>query len=274
MAFTEIPIDRLGCYASIFPGPQLALLMQSVAAGNTVARLWISGGLGRPDAFILWDFGNKGVYVGGALSSGQSRAALPAFVRGDLAAVARAAGLRYLSVRVLLPQAIKHVADAFGDGMTTSCRKLFHEHAGGSVFEAISQPIDLQVVNIDRDLLLSGMANSERVAAEVKWMWPSMDRFVAHGWGVAAIAAGQIVSWCTAEYVGPSQCGIGIETIATHMKKGIATATAARFIEESLRRGRRSCWESDSQNLSSLRVANKLGFRLTESTEWRLGRWQ
>lgn len=273
MAFTEIPIHRLDGYAALFPGPQLALLMQSVCAGNTVARLWISGGLGQPDTHILWDFGNKGIYVGGALSSSPSRVALQTLIRADLTEVARAAGLRYLSVRVLLPEAASHVVGAFGDSLTASCRKLFHEYRGGSVPDLIKRPMDLQLVSIGRDLLYSGMANSKRVVDEIKCMWPSVDHFVARGWGVAAIVAGQIVSWCTAEYVGPSQCGIGIETLTTHMNKGIATATAARFIEESLRRGRTACWESDSRNTSSLRVANKLGFRLTESTDWRLGRW-
>jgi hypothetical protein len=274
MAFTEIPIDRLDRYAPLLPGPQLALLMQSVCAGNTVARLWISGGTGQPDTLILWDFGNKGIYVGGDLSSNHSRAALQSLIRGDLTELARTSGLRHLGVRVLLPEATSHVVDAFGDRLTASSTKLFHEHPGGSIPELVKQPTDFQLVGIDRDLLRSGMANSELVTSEIKWMWPSVDRFLARGWGIAAVIADQIVCWCTAEYVGPSQCGIGIETIDTQMNKGVATATAARFIEESLKRGCKPCWECEFKNLPSLRVAHKLGFRLTESTDWHLGRWQ
>jgi hypothetical protein len=273
MAFSEIQIDRLGDYTSLFPGPQSALLIKSVLAGNTLARLWISGGLGLSDVAILWDFGNKGLYVGGALTSSQSRAALPGFIHGQLATVARSTGLAYYSVRTLFPDAVAPLIDAFGDSITSSRRKLFHERAPGTRPVAIKQSIDMQLISIDRNLLSSGLANSDRVATEIKWMWPSVDHFLAHGWGVAGVADGQIICWCTAEYVGPTQCGIGIETVPGQQHRGIATATGARFIEECLRRGRKPCWECDSNNMPSLHVAKKLGFALTESTDWRVGRW-
>lgn len=273
MAFTEIPIDRFSEYAPLFPGPQLALLLQSVAAGNTVARLWITGGVGRPDLAVLWDFGNKGIYISGTPSSTHSPATLRSFVVEDLTAVARTTGLKYLSVRTLLPELVGTVNDAFGDAITKSHTKLFHEHPAAPRAETITTPADVQFVNIDRNLLESGMVNSEQVMTEVKWMWPSVDRFLAHGFGIAAIAGDQVVCWCTAEYVGPSQCGIGIETVDAYQNQGIATAVASRFIDESLRRGKNPCWECGSDNIRSIRVAGKLGFRLTESSDWRVGRW-
>jgi hypothetical protein len=129
MAFSEIQIDRLGDYTSFFPGPQSTLLIQSILAGNTIARLWIGGGLGHPDIAILWDFGNKGLYFGGVAASSQSRSALPGFVHGQLATVARPAGLPYCSIRALLPDSVAPLLDAFGDSITSSRRKLFHERA-------------------------------------------------------------------------------------------------------------------------------------------------
>lgn len=273
MVFSELEIYRLGDYTSFFPGPQSTLLIQSILAGNTIARLWIGGGLGHPDIGILWDFGNKGLYVGGSLASSQSCAALPGFVHGQLATVARSAGLQYCSVRALLPDSVAPLLDAFGGSITSSRRKLFHERTHDTRPVAINQSSDMQLVSIDRNLLSSGLANSDRVVAEIKWMWPSVDQFLAHGWGVAGVADGQVVCWCTAEYVGPSQCGIGIETIAGQQNRGIATATGARFIEECSRRGRKPCWECDLNNTPSLQVARKLGFTLTESTDWYVGRW-
>jgi hypothetical protein len=273
MAFSEIQIDRLGDYTSFFPGPQSTLLIQSILAGNTIARLWIGGGLGHPDIAILWDFGNKGLYFGGVAASSQSRSALPGFVHGQLATVARSAGLPYCSIRALLPDSVAPLLDAFGDSITSSRRKLFHERAPDTRTVAIKHSSDMQLVSIDQDLLSSGLANSDRIAVEIKWMWPSVDQFLTHGWGVAGVADGRVVCWCTAEYVGPSQCGIGIETIGGQQNKGIATATGARFIEECMRRGRKPCWECDLNNTPSLHVASKLGFSLTESTNWYIGRW-
>lgn len=274
MAFREVPIECLGNYTTMFPGSQSTLLVQSVLAGNTVARLWINGDIGHPDIAILWDFGNKGLYVGGTLSSNQSLTDLPMFLHGQLAAVARSAGMSYFSVRALLPEAINPLVATLGDSLTSNRLKLFHEYAPGPRPLANNQSINMQLVSIDGNLLSSGLANSDRVASEIKWMWPSIDRFLAHGWGIAGVADGQIICWCTAEYVGPSHCGIGIETIDGHQNRGIATATGARFIEECLRRGRKPCWECDSTNSPSLHVAQKLGFVLTESTYWHIGRWQ
>ncbi len=273
MAFDEVPIERLTEYTSLFPGPQLALLTQSVFAGNTVARLWITGGVRRPDVAVLWDFGNKGIYVGGAPAPAHSSADLRSFLLTDLMTVARAAGLKHLKVRALLPQLVDRGNTTLGEAMLKSRTKLFHECSAEPATATITTPLNVQLVSIDRSLIGSGMVGCERVVSEVKSMWPSVDRFLAHGWGVAAVVAGQVVSWCTAEFVGPSQCGIGIETMPDYRNNGIATATANRFIEESVRRRRNPCWECDSENTASLRVAEKLGFRLTESTDWLVGSW-
>ena len=273
MVFSEISIDRLTDYASLFPGRQLALLRQSVSSGNTFARLWVTSGVGTADTAVLWDFGNKGLYVGGDCSSNCSRDALRSLVREELAAVAHAAGLKFCSVRAVSPDVAAAVNDAFADRITASCRKLFHEHP--LVVRTIAGGLapDVEFVNIDRRLLDAGTVNGEQVAEEVRWMWPSIDRFSAQGWGVAAAVRGELVCWCTSEYVGPLQCGIGIETTAAYQNKGIGTATAARFIDEAFRRGRNPCWECDSENKASIRIAQKLGFAVTESTDWYLGRW-
>ena len=89
------------------------------------------------------------------------------------------------------------------------------------------------------------------------------------GFGVAARQRDQLICWCTAEYVSSSQCGIGIETAEDFRGKGIATATAARFVAERLRRGVRPQWECDASNPASARVAEKVGFTKAEDrTAW------
>lgn len=274
MVFSEVSIDRLADYASLFPGRQLALLRQSVSAGNTYARLWVASGVGTAATAVLWDFGNKGLYVGGDCSSDCSREALRCLVHEKLAAVAHAAGLKFCSVCAVSPDVAAAVNDAFANSITVSRRKLFHEHPLGAGTVAAGLAPDVEFVSIDRRLLDAGAVNGERVAAEVRWMWPSIDRFSAQGWGVAAAIRGELVCWCTSEYVGALQCGIGIETTAVYQNKGIGTATAARFIDEALSRGKTPCWECDSENKASIRIAQKLGFAVTESTNWYLGRWE
>lgn len=274
MTFFEVPMDRLEDYATLFPGRQLALLRQSVSAGNTIARLWVGSAVSPVDTAILWDFGNKGLYVGGDCSSNASGDALGRFMREELAAIAHAAGMNRYSVRALTSTAAVAVNHALGNRASMDKRKLFHELpcAAGTIGGGL--PLDVTFVNIDRRLLNAGLVNGERVAAEARWMWPSVDRFAAQGWGVAAVIHGELVCWCTSEYVGALQCGIGIETISAYQKRGVATATAARFVDEALRRGKSPCWECDSENEASLRVAQKLGFTVTESTSWYHGCWE
>jgi RimJ/RimL family protein N-acetyltransferase len=52
-------------------------------------------------------------------------------------------------------------------------------------------------------------------------------------------------------------------------RRGVATATAARFVEECLRRRIDQFWECAASNLASARVAEKVGFvRLEETRFW------
>ncbi len=270
MALVEVPVADLTKYTCWFNGPQATLVVDSVGAGHTLARLWVDSGLDRPGIAVLWDCGNKGFYVTGSPTSTSSLSGLRSLLLGDITGVARVAGLKYVSVRALSVRLAGGVTDALGALSGTKRTKLFHElEALPAPWTAVAPP-GVQYVSIDRTLIESGLANAERVATEVKWMWPSLEHFLAHGWGVAAVVNHQIVSWCTAEYVGPSRCGIGIETVDTYQRKGIATAVAHRFIEEALRRRKSPCWECDSENLASIRLATVLGFKLTESSEWRV----
>ncbi len=86
------------------------------------------------------------------------------------------------------------------------------------------------------------------------------------GFGTVAVIDMRIICWCTAEYVSKSKCGIGIEVIDEFQNKGIATATAAHFLEHCLNQDIVAHWECDKDNIGSVRVAEKVGFEKTEET--------
>jgi RimJ/RimL family protein N-acetyltransferase len=85
------------------------------------------------------------------------------------------------------------------------------------------------------------------------------------------VSADTAVCWCTAEYVSRSLCGIGIATVPDFQRRGIATAAAVHFVEESLRRGLIPHWECNEQNFPSLRLAEKIGFTLLETNDFWAG---
>lgn len=100
-------------------------------------------------------------------------------------------------------------------------------------------------------------------------MWPSEERFYEHGFGIVAVLDGEIICWCTAEYVSPTRCGIGIATSPRYERRGIATAAASHFVREARQRGVTAYWECDVTNRGSVRVAEKVGFvRESEETYW------
>ena len=52
-------------------------------------------------------------------------------------------------------------------------------------------------------------------------------------------------------------------------RRGAATATGARFVQEGQDRGITACWECSVTNYASVRVAEKLGFaRQAEESYW------
>ena len=105
-------------------------------------------------------------------------------------------------------------------------------------------------------------------------MWPSEERFYEQGFGVAAVVEERAICWCTAEYVSPQRCGIGIATDPAYERRGVATATAAQFIHDAQRRGIVPYWECGNWNSASIRVAQKVGFELIAEERYWIGAFE
>jgi RimJ/RimL family protein N-acetyltransferase len=257
---TEIALGQLGAYSSYLVGPHTALVMSSVAAGNSVARLWALGRPDQPATILLWDQGNNVLYLAGELLDEAAQRELTDLIQHRIRPQAIAGGLAYFKARALTPSIELALATLFQDIALRELPTLFYglERAG-----AAPEAGEVRLQPLDRALLANpGLANTEHVRAEIRWMWPSEERFYEHGFGWAALAEQQIVCWCTAEYVGATSCGIGITTVPEFERRGIATATAGQFVSEAFRRGLRPYWECRSDNPGSIRVVEKLGFAL------------
>jgi GNAT superfamily N-acetyltransferase len=114
---------------------------------------------------------------------------------------------------------------------------------------------------------LAGLANFTDVVAEIESCWPSMRDFRRSGFGFVACDTDAIVCWCTAEYVSPGQCGVGVETVTDYRNRGFATATATAFVEHCLTNGISPYWDAWADNHPSIAVARKVGFAQVETYE-------
>lgn len=79
------------------------------------------------------------------------------------------------------------------------------------------------------------------------------------GLGVAATRYGQLVAGASSYSVYRQGIEIEIDTRADHRRRGLATACGAALILDCLERGLYPSW--DAQNLHSLALAQKLGYR-------------
>jgi RimJ/RimL family protein N-acetyltransferase len=249
--------------------PHLAMLAESIAAGNTAARLWTIDA-GGESATLLWDRGNNVVYLGGESSGAAMSHALAGLIDGTIRQQSIAAGRRYFKARLLTP-ALERSLPAIIRAPLQPRLMLFFGYGHESPPEADPPRVDrLMLVAIDRALLADPtIANVEPVREEIGLMWPSQARYESHGFGVAAVHESRIIGWCTAEYVSATRCGIGIETLEVWQGRGVATSLAAAFVREALSRGIKPYWECAADNTGSIRVAEKAGVtRLREEPTW------
>jgi RimJ/RimL family protein N-acetyltransferase len=267
----EISLNEIGEYAPYFAGPQLDMVLASVVEGNTRAQLWRS--IQPPNGVIclLWDKGNNVFYLSGNAISKETTEDLASLIRTHIKGRAIEEGLSRFKVHALSPSLERSVAQLFQDLRLYKMNKLIYVFRKQKV-PAISTPAveDVRYALIDAQFLEKDhYQNVQYVRSEVDWMWSSREKFRENGFGYAALLAESIVCWCTAEYVSERTCGIGIETVRAYQNKGIATATAAHFVQHCLDHSITPYWECGSRNVGSIRVAEKLGFeRIQESTFW------
>lgn len=268
----EVPIAGLPAHAARFPGAQLAMVTSAIRAGNTAGRLWSVGASSTDATLLLWDQGNNVFYLAGRCASTEELGALAHLIAADIRPQALAAGLAHFSLHATTPELEPVLPALFAGIQLRPVEKRFYRLRDGALPMPAAPAVDkIHFAPIARALLEDeGLQNVAEVRAEVEWMWPSRARFYAHGFGVAALVGPRLVCWCTAEYVGPAACGIGITTEDAYTNRGIATAVTARFIAESRRRGLVPYWECAAGNIPSVRVAEKAGFELVElHTVWR-----
>jgi RimJ/RimL family protein N-acetyltransferase len=267
----EQPTSRLPEFQAMLPGPHLALVCDSIAAGNTSARIWQLREEGA-STLLLWDQGNNVLYLGGQALTGAAIEQLRQLVELTIQPQAARMGRTFFKVRPLVPGLA---------GAQALCEQWFGRelHEVGTLFFEMGQllpvrlpDLRLRLAPIDRALLSTSQSiNIELIREEIAWMWPSEMRFLSHGFGTAALIDEEIICWCTAEYLSATRCGIGITTHPSYERRGVATVTTARFVEECQHRGILAHWECARENHGSRRVAEKVGLRLVSEETYYTG---
>jgi RimJ/RimL family protein N-acetyltransferase len=125
---------------------------------------------------------------------------------------------------------------------------------------------------IDQTLLNDAtLGNHTDLIEEIEQCWPSQAQFLGYGFGVCLVGQHEIICRCTAEYVSPGKCGIGIATAEPYRRQGFATLTAGTFIDECLTRTITPYWDAWLRNTASVATAEKIGLHKIQEYQVYLG---
>ena len=126
---------------------------------------------------------------------------------------------------------------------------------------------------IDRNLLSSGLDGTDDLVEGILATWRSVELFLEKGFGTCVVHDGEVVSHCSADYCIDDRCEVGVGTSWGHRRKGLATLSAAATVSQAVDRGLAVGWHCWSNNVGSLGVAGKVGFRLACTFDVFISHW-
>lgn len=249
------------CIRPLASGPHLALAVDAVAAGNSPAMAWCDDAA-QPSAAFLWDKAHCYFLLGEPHDDAFNRS-VRKLVRDQLVPQAVAHGHAFLKVYYGPEGWRDQIGELFAGADLAERERVFQVLDHVAILDWRKRvPDGYDVRQIDQRLLgAAGLRNATGLVYEIETGWPSLAHFLRAGFGFCLLGAGEIITWCTAEYASTGKCGVGVETTVEHMRQGFATLTASAFVEHAVNRGIMPHWDSWKANLPSLAVAQKVGFR-------------
>ena len=222
-----------------FSEPQVRFVMDSMIAGNTPAVAWVSssGAVVFDGAHCLYIAGTDPAAVSVVADLAQGRDGLVKVYGGNLRLTGRSRSLYAASASSVAGPSVAVPEGSLPEGYKIA-----------SIVESMDG--------------LGPLRNFSALLDEVTSMWGSDQAFLTRGFGFCAHDGTTIASWCTAEYVSPGRCGIGIETVQAFHGRGLATAVGAAFLRSCASRSMVAHWDAWTDNAPSIAVAEKLGFSL------------
>ena len=253
--------------------PHLTLALDAIAAGHTPAMAWADDA-DAPRAAYLWDRAHCHFFVGDP-DTPQFVEAVRDLVRQEIVPQARARGKAFVKIHASSAAWDSQIGPIFGRAeLVQRERVLLVLNDPHRADWRASVPPGFVVQQIDAGLLAADAVRGiDILREEIATGWQSQADFLRTGFGFCLLRHDEIITWCTAEYLSPGKCGIGIETAIEHMRQGYATLTASAFVEHALDLGIAPHWDSWKANLPSVAVAHKVGFRLVTEYEVFTGRF-
>ncbi len=233
--------------------PPADYMAASVAVGNTAATAYADDPE-RPSVAMIHE--SYTVLIGGDAAPEAIESAAEYLARAVLTPPVRK---RLGGVKVLCGSSawLDPVRAAFVDAQCDiASRSVLRYDAKAAPFsaQAAIRPIDRALMEDE------AIAGRDMIAEEICEMWGSAEAFLNGGFGVCVVVDEGVAGFCTAEYLSPGLCGIGIATAPEHRRKGYALAMTEAFVAECMRRDILPHWECWTDNAGSMLTARRAGF--------------
>ncbi len=253
------------------------MVAAAIEAGTSPAKQWVLELDADGFCTVLWDRGNNVLYCSGSAEPSHTLSeGLDCLMRDVIRPQCLDLDQPYFSTKCLSHKLEDMWEYSVQPWLTGRYPKVFYERPWTQALpqrEPIKR-LGFSVLPIDRDFLNRGsLENIESVVVEVKGMWPSLETFCQHGFGVAIAYKDEVLAWCTAEYVSDDRCGVGIETVESYRNQGLATWLTHEFLLEAQKRRINVGWECWQGNSASVRVAEKWRFALLEESTMLVGKF-
>lgn len=111
----------------------------------------------------------------------------------------------------------------------------------------------------------SALANHQALIAEIHSEAPSVDDFLRSKFGYCLQHDQELVAWCLSEYNHGDRCELGIETLPSFRRRGLALVTAGATLAHAQAHNITTIgWHCWKHNVASSNLALRLGFELVE----------
>ncbi|MFM9280257.1 GNAT family N-acetyltransferase [Paenibacillus jiagnxiensis] len=262
-AVHALPTERYPKARPIFDGYDHQLIVSSVIDGNTRGEIYVDD-IEDPKTGIIYGIGFEVLCSGDPRDASFHREIANLFVH-KLIPNARTYGMPGINVYFPSESWKRALQWALSDRLELmTVRKRFYtfDPANRSPRKEIQTQSGLK--QIDESLLNDDLLNNRDALLQwIRLSWRSIGDFARKGIGYCIVEDGTIASWCLSVFASGNQLEFALFTDEAFRNKGYAKMVSAACVEYCLENGRLPLWVCDDDNLSSIRVAEKIGFRKT-----------
>ncbi len=138
-------------------------------------------------------------------------------------------------------------------------------HLENAPIKEFHLPQSFELRTINRVLLEKEFVGKQALFEEMRVERASPEGFLKHSFGVTAFHDTELAGWCLSEYNHDTRCAVGITTMPSFRRMGIAKSMTLAFLNLAVKQEVETVlWHCYKSNLGSARTAQRAGFHLVD----------